>query len=141
MLNFCRGSHYIRYPSTKDCLWYNIFLEQNWANFATPSYNLHNPTDPIRHRQKSSSFLLNSKISFTNFICTTVYFVLIVFIQNCVDICFVHLIFLSFGFCILVTLVAWFSFRFICRAHLALQNVNKDYVIFMSILHQLNQSL
>ena len=29
-----------------------------------------------------------------------------------------------------VTLVAWFSFRFLCLAHLALQNVNKDYVIF-----------
>ena len=35
---------------------------------------------------------------------------------------------LVFG--ILVTLVAWFSFRFFCLAHLALQNVNKDYVIF-----------
>ena len=37
---------------------------------------------------------------------------------------------LVFG--ILVTLVAWFSFRFFFRlAHLALQNVNKDYVIFL----------
>jgi len=35
---------------------------------------------------------------------------------------------LVFG--ILVTLVAWFSFRFFHLAHLALQNVNKDYIIF-----------
>ena len=31
---------------------------------------------------------------------------------------------------ILVTLVAWFSFCFFCLSHLALQNVNKDYIIF-----------
>ena len=30
-------------------------------------------------------------------------------------------------FAILVTLVAWFSFLFFCLAHLAFQNVNKDY--------------
>ena len=36
---------------------------------------------------------------------------------------------LVFG--ILVTLVAWFSFLFFRLAHLALQNVNKDYVIFL----------
>ena len=35
---------------------------------------------------------------------------------------------LVFG--ISVTLVAWFSFLFFLLAHLALQNVNKDYVIF-----------
>ena len=35
---------------------------------------------------------------------------------------------LVFG--ILVTLVAWFSFLFFRLAHLALQNVNKDYIIF-----------
>ena len=31
---------------------------------------------------------------------------------------------------ILVTLVVWFCFCFFCLAHLVLQNVNKDYVIF-----------
>ena len=31
---------------------------------------------------------------------------------------------------ILVTLVAWYSFPFFRLAHLALQNVNKDYIIF-----------
>ena len=36
----------------------------------------------------------------------------------------------NFVFGFFVTLVAWFSFRFFCLAHLALQNVNKDYVIF-----------
>ena len=37
---------------------------------------------------------------------------------------------LVFG--IVVTLVAWFSFRFFFRlSHLALQNVNKDHVIFL----------
>ena len=35
---------------------------------------------------------------------------------------------LIFG--ILVTLVTWFSFCFFRPVHLALQNVNKDYVIF-----------
>ena len=35
---------------------------------------------------------------------------------------------LVFG--ILVTLVAWFFFSFFRLAHLALQNVNKDYIIF-----------
>ena len=42
--------------------------------------------------------------------------------------CFLHPMFSSFGF--LVTLVPWFSFPFFPLAHLALQNVNKDYVIF-----------
>ena len=36
---------------------------------------------------------------------------------------------LVFG--ILVTLVVWFSLHFFRLAHLALQNVNKDYVIFL----------
>ena len=36
---------------------------------------------------------------------------------------------LVFG--ILVTLVAWFSFRFFRLAHLALQNVNKDYIVLL----------
>ena len=41
--------------------------------------------------------------------------------------CFHHLV---FG--ILVTLVVWFSLRFFyCLAYLALQNVNKHYVIFL----------
>ena len=42
-------------------------------------------------------------------------------------------IFLAFG--ILVTLVAWFSFLFFRLAHRALQNVNKDYVIFLYFLN------
>ena len=37
---------------------------------------------------------------------------------------------LVFG--ILVTLVAWLSFCFFCLAHLALQNVNKDFCIFLT---------
>ena len=36
-----------------------------------------------------------------------------------------------FVYWFLVTLVAWFSFRFFRLAHLALQNVNKDYIIFL----------
>ena len=45
--------------------------------------------------------------------------------------CFVHPIFCLLVFCILVTLVAGFFFLFVFRlAHLTLQNVNKDYVIF-----------
>ena len=40
-------------------------------------------------------------------------------------------IFVFWVFGILVTLVAWFSFRFFRLAHLALQNVNKDYTIFL----------
>ena len=40
-----------------------------------------------------------------------------------------------FVFWFLVTLVAWFSFHFFCLAHLALQNVNKDYVIFPNFLN------
>ena len=41
---------------------------------------------------------------------------------------FIPYFYLFFG--ILVTLVAWFSFRFYRLAHLALQNINKDYIIF-----------
>ena len=42
--------------------------------------------------------------------------------------CFVHSIFMFF--CILVILVVWFFSLFFRPAHLALQNVNKDYIIF-----------
>ena len=47
---------------------------------------------------------------------------------------------LVFG--ILVTLVAWFSFCFFCLAHLALQNVNKDYLcnIFVTSLPKVTKS-
>jgi hypothetical protein len=45
---------------------------------------------------------------------------------------------LVFG--ILVTLVAWFSFRFFLLGHLVLQNVNKDYVIFLCFRNFLAKS-
>ena len=44
---------------------------------------------------------------------------------------FVHPIFLSFGFWYFGHFrVVWFSFLFLSLAHVALQNVNKDYIIF-----------
>ena len=46
---------------------------------------------------------------------------------------------LVFG--ILVTLVAWFSFRVFFRlAHLVLQNVNKDYIIFLYFYNFVSKS-
>ena len=65
------------------------------------------------------------------------------FFTMCINAMFIHNIwsiiwtnvsfipyFRLFVFGILVTLVVWFSFSFFHLAHLALQNVNKDYVIF-----------
>ena len=60
-----------------------------------------------------------------------IYVILIWKTPNCVPVA-LFMLRLShiFVFWFLVTLVALFSFRFFCLAHLVLQNVNKDYVIF-----------
>ena len=51
-----------------------------------------------------------------------------------------HWWYLLLVFGILVTLVVWFSFSFFCLAHLALQNVNKGYVIFLYFRNFVNKS-
>ena len=62
---------------------------------------------------------------FTRFL----FFSIFIWTPNYSNVSFIpYFAFLVFG--ILVTIVAWFSFRFFCLAHLALQNVNKDYIIF-----------